>query len=116
MVNLDRDVIPSSVQVDNSNPAPEILPQEVYESQSSGSTGDQGNVELPVSLPSNDPQEVTVPIQPQQDSSDHVEKVVTPSKQKASRLECELKRLGSYNQPGNLETPLPTSRTRSGKV
>ena len=45
-----------------------------------------------------------------------VAEVNSPRKPATSRLEREMKRLGSHNLPGRLETTLPTSRTRSGKV
>ena len=51
-----------------------------------------------------------------QRSDEEPDMSTTPVRPKLTQLERELKRIGGYNKPGQMESPLPTSRTRSGKV
>ena len=37
-------------------------------------------------------------------------------KASSSALQREMKRIGGYNAPGLQESPLPTTRTRSGRI
>ena len=62
---------------------------------------------------------INEPEQVNQELPSHVPAVSEPPnrpKANSSALQREMKRIGGYNAPGLQESPLPTTRTRSGRI